>query len=115
MSKKYEEQKFKTDIGINALVQREDVPSEVSEKANQILRSLGRDLLQLEIPNCKWIGSAALHIYTAPTLGFIQTITQAHTLDDCPEIVAAKSIAEFNAAVKAYYGQRSSKLRSGHY
>ncbi len=116
MSDDFKNQTFKTSIGSKALVQREEQASEIAEKGSQILRSLGADLFQLEVSTgCIWVGSAAFHIYTSPALGFIQTVSQVKTLDDTPEVVAAKSLAEFSAALKAYYGRRTSKLRSGHY
>ncbi len=118
MSKRTDEaQTFKTELGSKAIVQREDVPGDAAELGGVILRKLGGELFAEQIASAgfEYSGSFACHIFVAPLTRTMQFITQETTLDNTPQDVANAAFRDCEAAVKKYYGMKSSKMRSGAY
>lgn len=117
MSDDFKKQIFKTEYGSKAIVQRENVLGEPSQMGGKIIRQLGGEYFAEAIAaeGCTYSGSCAVHIYLAPMTRQMQFVIQETTLDQTPADVANAAIRELEAAVKQYYGMKSSKLRSGVY
>lgn len=118
MSNDHQNLKFRTDIGINATVQRETMKSEDAAGPNRRLIDLGLSFQQGLIPHLehyRYFGSAAVHIYFNETLRQLDFISQTKPLElyHCPQPLAAKSFDDLLGEMKQMYGQRRGKLRSG--
>lgn len=103
--------KFNTDVGVQATVQRETAQNEQATKANKQLRELGAKLNP--IPGLKYAGSAAVHAYYSEILGQIFFISQTDTLQDCPELIAAKSFEDLRGSMMEFYSRKRQVKRSG--
>lgn len=114
----HKKQKFKTDIGINATVQRAQANPEISAKPNRMLIDLGQSFSEIEqfkLKGYDYRGSVAVHIYTHELLNQIDFISQTYPLDlyRCPEVLAKKSIDDLIKTVQVLYGHKRSVVRSG--
>lgn len=108
---------FKTQMGQAATIQRGVVPEAVAAGPNRKLIEIGLALNPLpDQPDVlKYMGSAAVHIHAAPTVGQIFFSSQVQALDlyRCPEIMAQKAFDDLLRTLKLMYGHRVGKLRSG--
>lgn len=107
---------FKTQIGQSATIQRGNVPEEIAQKPNRILIDLGLSLNPLpEQDTLKYLGSAAVHIHAAPTVGQVFFTSQVYPLElyRCHETIASKAFDDLLRTMKVMYGHRVGKLRSG--
>lgn len=109
---------FLDSIGQKATVQRETVGIEQAATPNRMLCDLGlkiQDEPKFQLKSYKYMGSAAVHIYYNETLGQLDFVSQANplVLYRCPEPLAAKAIEDLIREMKAAYGKRHGRLRSG--
>jgi len=109
---------FRDSIGQKATVQRETVGVEQSAIPNRLLCDLGLKFQadeKLKLQNYRYMGSAAVHIFYQETLKQLDFISQANPLIlyRCPEDIAAKAFDDLVREMKAAYGRRHGKLRSG--
>jgi hypothetical protein len=109
---------FRDSIGQKATVQRETVGVEQASGPNRRLCDLGLKLQEepkFKLEHYRYLGSAAVHVYYNDTLGQLDFISQANplVLYRCPEDVAAKAIEDLIREVKAAFGKKSGRLRSG--
>jgi hypothetical protein len=109
---------FLDSIGQKATVQRETVGLEQAAGPNRMLCDLGLKIQQepkFQLNTYKYLGSAAVHIYYNELLGQLDFVSQANplVLYRCPESLAAKAIEDLIREMKAAYGKRHGRLRSG--
>lgn len=109
---------FLDSIGQKATVQRETVGLEQAAGPNRMLCDLGLKIQQepkFQLKTYKYLGSAAVHIYYNELLGQLDFVSQANplVLYRCPEALAAKAIEDLIREMKAAYGKRHGRLRSG--
>lgn len=102
---------FKTQIGIDATVERTKERGESQERANAKLRELGEELNPMPA-GMKYMGSAAMHVYYNETLKQIMMVDQ-YPLKDCPEHLGRVATKNFIGTLMEYFGMRRPKLRSG--
>jgi hypothetical protein len=109
---------FRDSIGQKATVQREQMGAETAAKPNRALADLGLSF-QADPKNklgaYRYLGSAAVHIYVHEVLGQIDFVSQAQPLllYRCPENLAAKAFDDLLREMKAAYGKKHGRLRSG--
>ena len=109
---------FRDSIGQKATVQRETVGLEQASAPNRLLCDLGLKLQEepkFKLQTYKYLGSAAVHIYLNETFKQLDFVSQANplVLYRCPEFIAAKAVDDLIREMKAAYGRRHGKLRSG--
>lgn len=109
---------FRDSIGQKATVQRETVDRDSAARPNRQLCDLGLSFQEnekLKLQHYRYLGSAAIHIYFNETLKQLDFVAQANplVLYRCPEDVAAKAMDDLVREVKAAYGRRHGRLRSG--
>lgn len=107
--------KFSGEVGHKAIVQR----TEASDKGRmdqlrEVLADIGKDLLECgEVPKgMEYVGSAAVHIYTAPTIGAVAYAEQLN-LAACPEALAGPAFSTLRGAGLKFYGHKRQIKRSG--
>lgn len=105
-------QKFNTQIGQSATVQRSTETSSLVERENARLREMGQLLNPID-KSLKHMGSAALHVYWNETLMQFFVVSQVTTMQDCPEHLAISATKDFTGSMMEFFGQKRPKLRSG--
>ncbi len=113
--KTHQEQTFNTQVGVKATVQRTTVPAEAASAPNKHLAELGIACHPVPHTETRYMGSAAVHIYWHDGLQQIYFVSQVQPLDlyRCPEPLASKAFDDLLGTMKAMYGHRRGKLRSG--
>jgi hypothetical protein len=114
----HKKQTFKTQMGIDATVQRLEAKPEIASKPNRMLIDLGLSLQdedKFQLKGYTYRGSAAVHIYTHDLLNQLDFISQTNPLDvyKCPQDIASRAFNDLLNSMKALYGHRRAKLRSG--
>lgn len=112
----HEEQLHQTEMGQRIKVERADrTNSEIIDSAGEALRSIGRALGASDpaAKHCRYMGSAAVHIYQSEMLGQVMFFSQASTLGDCPEPTASDSVTDLRKSMQRHYGRNPGKKRSG--
>lgn len=109
---------FRDSIGQKATVNREQVDAETAAQPNRLLVNLGLAIQQEpkhRLETYRYLGSAAVHIYAHDLLGQLDIVSQANplVLYRCPEDLASKAMEDLIREMKAAYGRRHTKLRSG--
>jgi hypothetical protein len=106
--------KLRTQLGIEATVQRTSETSEAARKSNAKLREIGHDMNPLPSAELRYRGSAAFHVYTSDIVGQIFVVSQSgETLSELSEPLAQIALRDFNGSVMEHYGKRRPKFRSG--
>lgn len=118
MSNDHKNQTFKTDMGINATVQRAQANPEVAAKPNRMLVDLGQAFQEIEefkLKGYTYFGSAAVHIYAHELLNQLDFVSQTQALElfRCPQPLASRAFDDLLGTMKLMYGGRRPKLRSG--
>lgn len=112
----YDELKFKTSMGINANVIRQENQGETAKRANGALHDIG-EFIQGEntgvLRDLAYCGSIAVHIYLAPSLGQLVCVSQTQTLVRTPMHVANSAIRQLEGDVLEHYGKPRPRKRSG--
>lgn len=113
-----EDKRFRTDIGINATIRRGLVNEDLSAVPNRRLIDLGQSFAEVEALQLKgyeYKGSAAVHVFTHELLNQIDFVsqTQGLLLYKCPQNLAARAFDDLLGTMKAMYGHKRPKLRSG--
>ena len=103
--------KYNDELGQKAKVFHTDVTGEGPQRGNEALREIGEFLLPQE--GLEYKGSAAFHIYVAPTLKQTFFISQAVTLNEVPEMVVDAGLKTFKGALMEHFGRDRQKKRSG--
>lgn len=113
--KSHSEQTFLTDVGVRATVDRRTVGAEAAAEPNRKLAELGLACHPAQHTDTKYMGSAAVHIYWHDELKQVFFVSQTQPLDlyRCPQPLAAKAFDDLVGTMKAMYGQRRGRLRSG--
>lgn len=109
--------KYLNEVGHSARVERESVPanSGVVALLREVLEDIGRDIMAEtgHVPKgFTYVGSAAVHIYSAPATGTVLYFNQL-ALGQCPEALAGPAVSDLRGAMLNEYGHRRQKLRSG--
>ncbi len=108
---------FRDGIGQKATVHREQVGVEKASIPNRALCDLGLSIQEMDeqMKHYRYMGSAAVHVYFNEILGHIGFVSQANplVLYRCPEELATRAFDDLLREMKAAYGKRQSKLRSG--
>jgi hypothetical protein len=108
---------YRDQIGQKATVQREQVSMEKSERLNRALCDLGLMSAELDpaLAHYTYFGSAAIHVWAAPTVDSQIYIPQAAPLMlyRCPMPLANSAILELERKVKEVYNLTTAKKRSG--
>lgn len=108
---------FRTTIGQRATVHREQLGAESAALPNRMLIDVGLKMQEVDsqLQHYTYLGSAAVHVYAAPTIDSLvfASQTDALRLYKCPEELAAKAFDDLLARMKEAYGHRPGKLRSG--
>ena len=110
--------KFKTDMGINATVQRFQATPEAASIPNRMLVDLAQAIQETEsykLSGYKYMGSAAVHIYAHELLNQLDFVSQTMPLEwyRCPQPLASRAFDDLLGTLKVMYGNRRPKLRSG--
>lgn len=107
------DKKFRSQIGIDATVQRETLGGDVGSHGNQKLNEIGEEMNPLPA-SLTYVGSAAMHIYKSEILNQIYFVDQAGpTLKDCPEYLAQLAAKSLIGTIMESFGRKRPKLRSG--
>jgi hypothetical protein len=112
---RWDDLKVRDQIGIFADVERNKEVSDASTRANMALLDVG-EYIQTNAPGLKdlhYQGSAAVHIYLAPTLGEMVFVTQVKPLRDTAERIAGPAFTQLQKDMMAQYGRKTTKVRSG--
>ncbi len=114
----HREQTFRTDIGVNATIQRAQAGPEISAKPNRMLVDLGLSFQEIEEYKLKGYeskGSAAVQIFTHDLLNQLDFISQTEplVLYRCPQNLAQRAFDDLLGTLKRMYGHKVGKLRSG--
>lgn len=111
----HSEQTFLTDVGVRATVQRTTVGAEAASLPNKHLADLGLACHPSPTTDLKYMGSAAVHVYWHDDLKQVFFVSQTQPLDlyRCPQPLASKAFDDLLGTMKAMYGQRRGRLRSG--
>lgn len=101
-------------MGQGSTVQRETLAADKAAIPNRKLCDLGLELNPLP-DNLAYKGSAAVHIFWNETLQQVFYVSQTAPLDlyKCPEILASKAFDDLLGTMKAFYGHKRPRLRSG--
>lgn len=108
------DKKFQTEIGQKAIVQREDIQNDRTEDLRGVLSDIGKNFAEVgAVPKgMEYCGSAAVHIFRAPTLGHVAYVNQL-ALSSCSEVLAGPAISDLRGAMMNFYGRARQKKRSG--
>lgn len=112
---KWEDQKMRNAVGIDINVERSKLGNEAAHRANRALNDIG-DFIHQNTDGLKgltYLGSAAVHIYLAPTVGEAEFITQTFPLRDTAERVAGPAFTQLQKDMMAAYNRKTTKIRSG--
>jgi hypothetical protein len=108
---------FRDSIGQKATVHRETVGTEKAAIPNRMLCDLGLSMPEADpqLKNYKYMGSAAVHIYVNEIMNHMAFVSQANplVLYRCPEDLASKAMEDLIREVKAAFGRKHGRLRSG--
>jgi hypothetical protein len=113
--KKWDDGKMRDQIGIACDVERDKEGGDVMKRANRALNDIGDFVHQAvpEIQQLDYVGSAAVHIYLAPTLGQVVYVSQTQPLLDCHERLAGPAFTDLQKSMMAHFGRKTTKIRSG--
>ena len=113
----HKKQSFKTDMGQNAIFERDDIKGSGSEMANARLRQIGKGMEQMVSPPnrpVEYVGSAAVHIYrSGDVFKVLDFAAQVATLNEVPEHVASTALDALRKNMQKHYRGDHQKLRSG--
>ena len=112
---RWDDLKMSDQIGIFADVTREKQHDEIAHRANRALNDIG-DFIHKgrpELQGLEYCGSAAVHIYLAPTLGAVEYVTQVQPLLNTAERLAGPAQTQLQKDMMAAYGRKTTKVRSG--
>lgn len=111
------EKLFRDQLGQKATVQRFDLSDEKTAIVNRLLCDLGLEMQKVDgqLQHFTYMGSAAVHVFAAPTVDLQVYIPQVKPLHvyRCPQQLANAALLDLERQLKASYGLRTSKLRSG--
>lgn len=112
---KWDDQKMRNEIGISCDVERDKEGGDSMKRSNRALNDIG-DFIHGELPQLaglEYCGSAAVHIYLAPTLGQIVYVSQTQPLLETHERLAGPAFTDLQKSMMAHYGRKTTKIRSG--
>lgn len=109
----HKKQLLDTQLGQSATIQREVLQGELYEQCNLVLKDLGEELNPNTQGALKYVGSAAIHIYQAPTIGQIFFVSQVSPLGKCPEPLASQALNDLRGRMMEHYGRKAQTKRSG--
>ncbi len=112
---RWDDLKFNDQIGIFADVTREKPADEAANRANRALNDIG-DFIHdnnVTLAQLEYQGSAAVHIYLAPSLGQVLYVTQVQPLLNSAERLAGPAFTQLQRDMMSAYGREVTKLRSG--
>lgn len=107
--------KFISDVGQKAIVQREAIPQDnITEQLGEVLQDIGRNFQETgKAPKgMDYLGSLAIHIYAAPVTRQFANIKQIYPIE-CPDGLLIKAAEDLSRGVVTYVGKKAPKLRSG--
>lgn len=108
---------FRDGIGQKATVHRETMSMEKASVPNRMLKDLAAEVQKSDdkLKHYDYLGSACVHIFYNHILEHIAFASQTEPLVDqlCPEILASKAFDDLLGTMKAMYGHKRGKLRSG--
>lgn len=108
--------KYNTEMGQKAIVQREVIEhSELKDQLRLVLQDIGMDIQKLsdKIPKgMNYVGSMAVHVYKAPTLGMIACYSQLN-ISNCSEQDVSNMLRDLRGSAIESFGHKRQKLRSG--
>lgn len=105
-----------TDMGQKVRVERDaKLTGDIAKEAGSNLLTIGQFLAESDhsIKHCKYLGSAAVHVYQSEMLGEVFFFTQVNTLCNMNEMIASNAMSELNKRGMEYYSRRIPKKRSG--
>lgn len=100
-----------TEFGQRATVERETKSSPESARATSLLLEAG-STLNPRPDVLQYLGAAAVHIYSAPTIGQVVFISQL-PVREVPEPIASKAVSDLRGSMMEAYGRARQKKRSG--
>ncbi len=112
---KWDDKKMSDQIGISASVERDKPGGEVMIRANRALNDVG-DFIQAGLPELtqlEYAGSAAVHIYYAPTLNQVIYVSQTQPLLEAGERLVGPAITDLQKSAMSHFGRKTTKIRSG--
>jgi hypothetical protein len=112
----WDKTKHDVSMGISAQVERSKSKGELAGRANLALGDLAAFIGAANEDHTKeltYLGSAAIHIWIAPTLNRLFFISQTAPLNDTPEMVAADAFRQLRGDMENHYGRKRSRKRSG--
>lgn len=106
--------KYRDEIGHKAVVQRESLENDRTDALKEVLKDIGKDAITVGmIPKgMEYVGSAAVHIYRAPSLGHVAYFNQI-ALATCPEALAGPAVSDLRGSMLQFYNHNRQKKRSG--
>jgi hypothetical protein len=106
--------KFATEIGQKAIVQREDLRNPGLDQLKEVLIEIGKNMTEVgAIPKgMEYVGSAAVHIYKAQFVGEVAYLNQL-ALNSTPEALAGPAVSDLRGSMMEFYGRARQKKRSG--
>jgi hypothetical protein len=112
----FEKQLHETEMGQRVHVDRNrKVTDGPANEAAHNLMTIGQYLKENDhgIKHCRYMGSAAVHIYQSEALGEVFFFTQVNTLCRMPELTASNAMTELMKRAMEYYGRKIPTKRSG--
>lgn len=113
--KQWDDLKMRDQIGIFVDVERDKEGGDAMKRANRALNDIG-DFVHTSVPavsQLEYCGSAAVHIFMAPTLNQVVYITQTQPLLETHERLAGPAFTDLQKAMQRHYGRKTTKIRSG--
>lgn len=110
----HKEQTFKTELGTKATVQHTEMKVDEANPINRELADLGMKA-NPKPEVLTYMGSAAVHIYQSAQLGHLFFVSQTQPLlwYRCPEVMVVAAFNHLLASMKATFGHRRPRVRSG--
>lgn len=105
--------KFTSDLGQKARVERSELTSEHLDGLRDVIREVGLNLQQVKaVPNMQYCGSLSVHIYKSEILRQAAFATLS-VLDGLTFDLADAGLRELTGTTLSSYGRKRAKLRSG--
>lgn len=113
-SNEHRKQRFRSQLGIDATVQRESKCSDAGRWANEQLCDIGARMNPTPDGGLKYMGSFATHIYWNETLSQVAFVHQTgSTLNDASEGLVQTAAKDLMGTLIERYGHKRPTWRSG--
>ncbi len=112
---RWDDMKVRDSVGISVHVERNEEAGEAATRANRALNDIGDFIHQNKdgLRGLTYLGSAAVHIYCAETVGEAEFVCQTFPLRNTEERIAGPAFTQLQKAMMQAYAKKTTRLRSG--